>query len=60
MKKESIEELEDFLAGIFHQDISNPNDALDDYVNSVDVEWLNSMMSIISEFMESNISEKKK
>jgi len=60
MKKESIEELEDFLAGTFHQDISNPNDALDDYVNSVDVEWLNSMMSIISEFMESNISEKKK
>ena len=60
MNKESIQELEDFLAGTFHQDISNPDEALDDYINSVDVEWLNIMMSIISEFIESNISEEKK
>lgn len=60
MNKESIEELEDFLARTFHQDISNPDEALDDYINSVDVECLNSMKSIIIEFLESNISEEMK
>ena len=35
-----IEELEDFLGGTFHQDISSPEQALDEFIKEVNKECL--------------------
>ncbi|EGO64336.1 contact-dependent growth inhibition system immunity protein [Acetonema longum] len=53
-------ELKNFLGGTFHQDITSPEEALEDYIESVDKDWIQTIMDITNSFLESNLTEEEK
>jgi hypothetical protein len=55
-----LEELEDFLGGTFHQDISSPEQALDEFINEANKECLLFTLKYCDEFLTSNIPEQEK
>lgn len=55
-----LEELEDFLAGTFHQDISSPEQALDEFVNEASKECLLFTVKYCDECLNSKISKQEK
>jgi CdiI immunity protein len=55
-----LEELEDFLGGTFHQDISSPEQALDEFINEVSKECLLSTIKDCEEFLNSNLTKQEK
>jgi len=55
-----FEELEDFLGGTFHQDISSPEQALDDFINEVNKECLLSTINDCENFLNSSLTEEEK
>lgn len=60
MNNENIEKLEIFLSGTFHQDISSPEEALEEYINEVDKEWITSIIDSAEIFLKSDISDEEK
>ncbi|MBO2535695.1 contact-dependent growth inhibition system immunity protein [Rummeliibacillus suwonensis] len=55
-----LEELEDFLGGTFHQDISSPEQALDEFINEVSKECLLSTIKDCEKFLNSNLTKQEK
>ncbi|AXI29774.1 MULTISPECIES: contact-dependent growth inhibition system immunity protein [Priestia] len=55
-----LEELEDFLEGTFHQDISSPEQALDEFINEVSKECLLSTIKDCEELLNSNLTKQEK
>jgi hypothetical protein len=55
-----LEELEDFLGGTFHQDISSPEQALDEFINEASKECLLSTIKDCESFLNSNLAKQKK
>ncbi|MCM3004562.1 contact-dependent growth inhibition system immunity protein [Priestia koreensis] len=55
-----LEELEDFLGGTFHQDISSPQQALDEFINEVTKECLLSTIKDCEEFLNSDVTHQEK
>lgn len=55
-----LEELEDFLGGTFHQDISSPEKALDEFINEVSRECLLSTIKDCEMFLNSNLTKQEK
>ncbi|MGQ4665270.1 contact-dependent growth inhibition system immunity protein [Metabacillus halosaccharovorans] len=55
-----LEELEDFLGGTFHQDISSPEQALDEFINESNTECLQSTIKDCEEFLTSNLTKQEK
>lgn len=60
MEQEKREEFERFLSGTFHQDIDDPEEALLDYIYSVDKSWLKEISSIINLFLDTNEDEQER
>lgn len=56
---DDLEELEDFLAGTFHQDISFPEQALAEFINEASIECLVSTIKICEEFLNSNLTQQE-
>lgn len=52
--------LKNFLGGTFHQDIESPEEALTEYVNSVDHEWIQTILNVIDSFLKSELSTEEK
>lgn len=57
---DSLEEVQDFLGGTFHQDISSPEQALDDFINEASKKWLLSTIKDCKAFLNSNLTKKEK
>ena len=55
-----LDELEDFLGGTFHQDISSPKQALDEFINEVSKECLLSTIKDCEAFFNSNLTKQEK
>ncbi|NPC94180.1 hypothetical protein HOO54_18610 [Bacillus sp. WMMC1349] len=55
-----LEELEDFLGGTFHQDISSPEQALDEFINEASIECLLSTIKDCEKFLNSNLTKQEK
>ncbi|MBD7938613.1 hypothetical protein H9655_16375 [Cytobacillus sp. Sa5YUA1] len=55
-----LEELEDFLGGTFHQDISSPEQALDEFINEVSKEGLLSTIKDCEKFLNSSLTFQEK
>ncbi|MFS0763828.1 contact-dependent growth inhibition system immunity protein [Peribacillus phoenicis] len=55
-----LEELEDFLCGTFHQDISSPELALVEFINEANNECLLFTIKYCDEFLNSDITKKEK
>ena len=55
-----LEELEDFLGGTFHQDISSPEQALDAFINEASIECLLSTIKHCEKFLNSNLTKQEK
>ncbi|MDQ0233545.1 contact-dependent growth inhibition system immunity protein [Metabacillus malikii] len=55
-----LEELEDFLGGTFHQDISSPDKALDEFINEASIECLLSTIENCEKFLNSNLTKQEK
>ncbi|WCM17653.1 contact-dependent growth inhibition system immunity protein [Priestia filamentosa] len=55
-----LEELEDFLAGTFHQDISSPEEALDEFIEEASKECLLFTIKYCEEFLSSELTEQEK
>lgn len=55
-----LEELEDFLGGTFHQDISSPEQALEEFINEVNIECLMSTIKDCEDFLNSDLTEQEK
>ncbi|WP_226669724.1 contact-dependent growth inhibition system immunity protein [Metabacillus litoralis] len=55
-----LEELEDFLGGTFHQDISSPEQALVEFVNEASKECLLSTIKDCEKFLNSNLTKQEK
>ncbi|MFD2657677.1 contact-dependent growth inhibition system immunity protein [Gracilibacillus thailandensis] len=55
-----IEELEDFLGGTFHQDISSPEQALDEFINEASIGCLLSTIKDCEKFLNSNLTKQEK
>ncbi|KYC61567.1 hypothetical protein GWJ21_14495 [Bacillus coagulans] len=55
-----IEELEDFLGGTFHQDISSPEQALDEFINEASKECLLFTIKYCDEFLNSELTKQEK
>ncbi|MGP9077193.1 contact-dependent growth inhibition system immunity protein [Geobacillus thermodenitrificans subsp. calidus] len=49
-----------FLAGIFHQDIDSPEEALQEFVTEENKEYLESAIVFLTEFMNSEHSDDEK
>ncbi len=54
------EEVENFLAGTFHQDIEEPTEALREYIEAVDSQWLLYLSKEIERFLISDLPESYK
>lgn len=54
-----LEELEDFLGGTFHQDISSPEQALDEFINEVSRECLSTIKEC-EMFLNSKLTKQEK
>lgn len=55
-----IEELEDFLGGTFHQDISSPEQALDEFIKEANKECLQNTIIYCEEFLNSELPAQEK
>ncbi|MED3759587.1 MULTISPECIES: contact-dependent growth inhibition system immunity protein [Peribacillus] len=55
-----FEELRDFLGGTFHQDISSPEQALDEFINEANKECLLFTIRYCDEFLTSNRTKQEK
>ena len=55
-----LDELEDFLGGTFHQDISSPEQALDEFINEVSKECLLSTIKHCEELLNNNLTKQEK
>ncbi|MBG9446403.1 contact-dependent growth inhibition system immunity protein [Cytobacillus firmus] len=55
-----LEELENFLGGIFNQDISSPEQALDEFLNEASRECLLSTIKDCEMFLNSNLTKQEK
>lgn len=55
-----IEELEDFLGGTFHQDISTPEQALDEFINEASKECLLFTIRYCEDFINSDLTKQEK
>ncbi|QTL47260.1 MULTISPECIES: contact-dependent growth inhibition system immunity protein [Priestia] len=55
-----IEEVEGFLGGTFHQDISSPEQALKEFINEVSKECLLSTIRDCEELLNSNLTKQEK
>ncbi|TCN26338.1 contact-dependent growth inhibition system immunity protein [Mesobacillus foraminis] len=55
-----IVEVEDFLGGTFHQDISSPEQALDDFINEANKECLLFTIKYCEEFLHSELTKQEK
>lgn len=55
-----LEELEDFLGGTFHQDISSPQQALDEFISEVTKECLLSTIKDCEELLNSDVTHQEK
>lgn len=55
-----LEELEDFLGGTFHQDISSPEQALDEFINEVSIECLLSTIKDCEKFLNNSLTKQEK
>ncbi|MEB2631534.1 contact-dependent growth inhibition system immunity protein [Peribacillus frigoritolerans] len=55
-----FQELRDFLGGTFHQDISSPEQALDEYINEANKECLHFTIRYCDEFLTSNRTKQEK
>jgi hypothetical protein len=55
-----VEELQNFLGGTFHQDINSPDEALEEYINSVDRDWILMIRDVAVSFLKSDLSEDEK
>lgn len=52
--------LKNFLGGTFHQDIDSPEQALIEYISSVDREWIQTIINTTTNFLESELSVEEK
>ncbi|WP_186579833.1 contact-dependent growth inhibition system immunity protein [Aquibacillus kalidii] len=55
-----LEELEDFLGGTFHQDISSPEQAIDEFINEASIECLLSTIKDCEKFLNSSLTKQEK
>jgi CdiI immunity protein len=55
-----LEELEDFLGCTFHQDISSPEQALDEFINEASIECLLSTIKYCENFLNSGLTKQEK
>jgi CdiI immunity protein len=55
-----LEELEDFLGGTFHQDISSPEQAIDKFIYEVSIECLLSTIKDCEKFLNSSLTKQEK
>lgn len=55
-----LEELEDFLGGTFHQDISSPQQALGEFISEVTKECLLSTIKDCEELLNSDVTNQEK
>lgn len=55
-----LEEFEDFLGGTLHQDISSPEQALDEFINEVSKEGLLSTIKDCEKFLNSSLTKQEK
>lgn len=55
-----LEELEDFLGGTFHQDISSPEQALDEFIKEASKNCLLFTIKHCEEFLNSELTKKEK
>lgn len=55
-----LEDFEDFLGGTFHQDISSPEQALDEFINEASKECLISTIKNCEVFLNSNLTKHDK
>lgn len=52
--------LKNFLGGTFYQDIESPEEALLEYIQSVDDHWIQTIVDAIKFFLESDLSIEEK
>ncbi|MCR6111025.1 hypothetical protein HXA35_11830 [Bacillus sp. A301a_S52] len=55
-----LEELEDFLGGTFHQDISSPEQAFDEFIIKASKECLMSTIKDCEKFLNSSLTKQEK
>jgi hypothetical protein len=55
-----LEELEDFLGGTFHQDISSPEQAFDEFIIEANKECLMSTIKDCEKFLNSSLTKQEK
>lgn len=55
-----LEELEDFLGGTFHQDISSPEQALDEFIEEASNECLLFTIKYCEEFLNGELTKQEK
>ncbi|XQY90017.1 contact-dependent growth inhibition system immunity protein [Metabacillus sp. HB246100] len=55
-----LEELEDFLGGTFHQDISSPEQAIDEFIKEASIECLLSTITDCEKFLNSSLTKHEK
>ncbi|MEC1179501.1 contact-dependent growth inhibition system immunity protein [Metasolibacillus meyeri] len=55
-----LEELEDFLGGTFHQDISSPEQALDEFIQEASKKCLLFTIKNCEEFLNSELTKQEK
>ena len=57
IESNNYEEVENFLVGTFHQDIEEPMEALKEYIETVDSQWLLYISKEIERFLMSELPE---
>lgn len=60
MKNSIWEEFENFLGSTFHQDIDSPEEALEEYINDEEKDWIKTLAEKIESFLESSVSDEEK
>lgn len=55
-----LEEFEDFLGGTFHQDISSPEQVLDEFISEVSRACLVSTINDCEEFLNNHLTKEEK
>ncbi|MBD1381547.1 contact-dependent growth inhibition system immunity protein [Metabacillus arenae] len=55
-----LEQFEDFLGGTFHQDISSPKQALDEFIDEASKECLLFTINYCEEFLNSELTKQEK
>lgn len=60
MNNSDMDKIEIFLSGTFHQDINSPEEALEEYINEADKEWIKSIINSAEIFLKTEISDEEK